>query len=312
MSAPVELSVVIVTWNSAAYIRPCLEALPGGTRRPFECLVVDNASADGTAEIVRREYPWATPLEAGGNIGFAAANNLALRRARGWALLLLNPDTEVQPGALDALVDLLDRRPRAGAVGPLLLNADGGVQFSTYRLPSAATLAWEYFLRDLRRPDDQRAGSYARAEYGREREVEGLLGACFLVRRAAMEQVGLLDERYRMYCEEVDWGIRLRRAGWQLWFTPAARVLHHGGRSAALAPARTFLELQRSRFRLYRRWYPAPRRTLLQAVTRLGMLYQATFWLKQYLRGRLSREECLDRLRLSLRVAALRPSGEEW
>ena len=308
MSAP-DLSVLIVTWNSARFIGPCLAALKANRRLPLECLLVDNASSDDNVKIVRRDYPWVEVLEPGHNLGFAAANNLALRRARGRCLLLLNPDTEVQPGALDALMTLLDRRPAAGAVGARLLNSDGSLQFSTYRLPTAGTLAWEYFLRDLRRPDDPRAGRYAAADYAIERPVEGLLGACLMLRRQAVEQVGLLDERFVMYCEEVDWCIRLRRAGWELWYSPAAQVLHHSGQSAKLASARSFLLLQRSRFRLYSKWYSPWQRLLLESITRAGMLYQLTFWLKQCLRHRLIWNECRERSRLALRVILLPPSG---
>lgn len=307
-----DLSVVIVTWNSAAYIGPCLDALRADTDASLECFVVDNASSDDTAAIVRREYPWATLIETGRNRGFAAANNLALRQARGRYLLLLNPDTELRPGALAALRAALERHPRAAAVGPRLVNGDGSLQFSTYRLPTPATIGWEYFLRDARRPDDARAGRYAAADYARERPAEGLLGACILLRQEAVDEVGLLDERFVMYCEEVDWCLRLRRAGWDVWYTPAATVVHHGGRSARLAPARTNLELQRSRFKLYSKWWSPGGRLLLETITRAGMLYQMTFWSKQWLRGRLDRAQVLDRLLLALRVLALRPSGTPW
>ena len=306
-----DVSVVIVTWNSAVFVGQCLDALQWNTHCAFECLLVDNASSDDTVAMVRRDFPWVTVLEPGRNLGFAAANNLALRRAIGRHLLLLNPDTEVEEGALDALIDLLDRRPTAGAVGARLLNTDATLQYSTYRLPSAATLAWEYFLRDVRRPNDPRAGRYAEADYARERPVEGLLGACLLVRRQAAEHVGWLDERFAMYCEEVDWCIRLRRAGWDLWYSPDAPVVHHSGQSSRLAPARSFLHLQRSRFRLYSKWYSPTKRVLLESITRAGMLYQTTFWLKQFLRGRVTRIECRERLLLSLKVVALRPSGQE-
>jgi GT2 family glycosyltransferase len=127
-----------------------------------------------------------------------------------------------------------------------------------------------------------------------------------------VDEVGLLDERYVMYCEEVDWCLRLRRAGWEVWYTPAATVVHHGGRSARLAPARTYLELQRSRFKLYSKWWSPGGRLALETITRAGMLYQMTFWLKQWLRGRIDRGQLLDRLRLSARVLALRPSGAPW
>lgn len=308
----IAISTVVVTWNSAAFIGSCLDALIQSTRRPLECLVVDNASTDGTAEIVRQHYRWVTLLTPGRNLGFTAANNLALGWARGANVLLLNPDCALRPGALDAMVDLFERRPQAGAVGPQLRNSDGSLQFSTYRMPTPATVAWEYFLRDVIRANDPRAGRYARADYACERQVEGLLGACMLVRRAAAEQVGWLDERFVMYCEEVDWCIRLRRADWQLWYTPTAQAVHHGGQSTRLAVASSFLELQRSRFKLYSKWYPRSERVLLEGISRAAMLYQMAFWSKQRQRGRLTDAEWRDRLMLCLRVLALRPSGLPW
>jgi len=305
----IDLSVVIVTWNSAAFIGRCLDALWAGASREFECLVVDNHSDDSTVDIVRRDYPWVRLLTPGRNLGFAAANNLALRQATGDYLLLLNPDTEVRAGAIDRLVELLEARPEAGAVGPRLLNDDGSTQFSTYLLPRAATIAWEYFLRDLARPDDRRAGRYGEADYGRERQVEGLLGACFLARRSAATDTGFLDERFWLYCEEVDWCIRLGRAGWQIWYTPAAEVVHYSGQSARLASESSFTALQRSRFKLYSKWYPRGQRVLLETITRAGLVYQAAFWLKQTLRGHMPAAECRGRLALAARLLALRPSG---
>ncbi len=309
MTETCDLSVVIVTWNSSAFIGRCLDALRAGTGRAFECLVVDNNSGDSTVAIVQGGYPWVQLLTPGRNLGFAAANNLALRQATGAYLLLLNPDTEVRPGAIDKLVDFLEARPDAGAVGPRLLNDDGSTQFSTFLLPRAATIAWEYFLRDLARPNDRRAGRYDVMDYARDRQVEGLLGACFLARRSAASDIGFLDERFWLYCEEVDWCIRLRRAGWQVWYTPAAEVVHSSGQSARLASESSFTALQRSRFKLYSKWYPRRQRVLLETITRAGLLYQAVFWLKQTLRGHLPASECRGRLALTARLLTLRPSG---
>ena len=312
MSASLVCSVVIVTWNSERYIGPCLAALAASTQRSFECIVVDNASTDGTVAHVRSAYPWVRLIEAGSNIGFVAANNLALRQATGNFVLLLNPDAELAPGALDVLIDFLYQTPKAGTVAPKLLNSDGTLQYSTFVMPSVGTIAWEYFLRDLVHPNHQRAGRYVAADYDVERQVDGVLGACFLVRKAAIEDIGMFDPRFFMYCEEVDWQERLRRAGWQVWYTPQAEAVHHGGQSAKLAPVASFLELQRSRFKLYSKWYARRQRVALETVTRAGMLYQMVFWTKQALRGRLTRAEWHGRIALSCVVLAMRPSGERW
>jgi hypothetical protein len=305
-------TVLIVTWNSARFIGSCLDALATSTRQPITTIVVDSASSDGTAESVRQHYPSVHLIEPGHNLGFVAGNNLALRQVTTPYALLLNPDCELRPGALDTLLAFMQAHPRAATVAPQLRNTDGSLQYSTFVHPTVATVAWEYFLRDNAHPNHVKAGRYTASDYDQERQVGGVLGACFLVRTAALNSVGLLDPRFFMYCEEVDWQMRAQRAGWQVWYTPTAVATHHGGQSTKLAAESTFLELQRSRFKLYAKWYPPAERVALAAVTKAGILYQLGFWTKQLLRHRLTTSQWRGRLVLTLCVLGLRPSGERW
>ncbi|MCL4545389.1 MAG: glycosyltransferase family 2 protein [Chloroflexi bacterium] len=311
MAHPV-VSVIIVTWNVAHLIEQCLASLRAGTTLPWECLVVDSGSSDGTAARVRTVAPWAELIALGTNVGFVRGNNLALRRARGEFILLLNPDTVVHPGAVDAMVGVMERLPQVGILGPRLLNADGSLQYSAFEFPSVRTVAWEYFLRDQRRPQDARAGRYSRDDYEMEHAVDAVLGACLLIRRATLEAIGPLDRRYVMYCEELDWCTSARRQGWEVWYTPATTVTHLSGQSSQQAWERAFLELQRSRFKLYSKWLPAHRRLVLESLTRLGLLFQAGFWMKQGARGHSPAAEWQRCLRIVLRAAVTRPSGLAW
>ena len=242
VAAPVgcEVSVVIVSYNTAALTVRCLthlhEDLAG---RPAEVFVVDNGSTDGSVAAVRAGFPGVGVIESGRNAGFGAANNSAMARARGEFLLLLNSDAFVEPGCVAALVDCLRRRPAAGVVGPRLLNADGSLQRSCFRFVSPGR-AWleNLWLSRLGGPAS-RIGDYSRWPHDVEADVDWVVGACMLVRRAAYEQVGGFDERFFMYAEETDWQRRIRSAGWGVAFCPAARVTHLGGASGeADRPAR--------------------------------------------------------------------------
>ncbi len=253
----VDLSVVIVSWNTAELLERCLASLEqefqriGGLRS--QVIVVDNGSSDGTPERIRARYPWVEMRVNATNMGFAAANNLGLRDSRGRYILLLNPDTEVLPGALATLMAYMDDHPEVGLVGPRLLNPDGTLQVSCYPSPTLSRELWRLLHLDRWHP----YGTYRMESWSTElpRQVEVIKGACMLVRRDALEQVGPLDESYFMYTEEVDWCYRIRRAGWTVVWVPQARVLHYGGQSTQQIPEEMFLHLYRSKVQYFRKHY---------------------------------------------------------
>jgi N-acetylglucosaminyl-diphospho-decaprenol L-rhamnosyltransferase len=275
------LAVVIVSWNVRGLLVACLRSLLADLERSrlkAEVWVVDNGSSDGTPEIVAEAFPDVHLVANDENLGFAAGNNLALRQIQALEqspdhIWLLNPDTEVLPGATAALLAALETLPQAGVAGAKLLYPDGSLQHSAFRFPGLVQLAFEFLPFLKRLYDTPINGRYPRRLYEGNTPftVDHPLGAAMMVRAEAVAQVGLLDEGYRMYCEEIDWCWRLRKAGWRALCVPAARVIHHAGQSAAQARIPSFVNLWVSRARLYARHHGPLTWRLARFVIRIAM-----------------------------------------
>jgi N-acetylglucosaminyl-diphospho-decaprenol L-rhamnosyltransferase len=280
-TSTVDLSIVIVNWNTRDLLAGCVQSVVSSQssvtdncQLTTETFVVDNASTDGSAAIVRERFPWVRLVENTENTGFARANNQGLAQAQGRYVLLLNPDTEVHPGALEALVAFMDAQPRAGACGARLLNADGSLQPACHPMLTPGREFWRLLFLERLRP---------RATYPMSRwdtitphRVEVIKGACLLVRRAALDQVGVLDDSYFMYTEEVDLCYRLAAAGRELWYVPAAVVTHYGEASSRQVREKMYVQLYRSKIQFYRK-FGGERRARL-AKTLLALAY-APRWL---------------------------------
>lgn len=252
-----DLSIVIVSYNTRELLRECLASLRAGAAGlAVETFVVDNASRDGSAEMVAEHFPDVRLIRNPDNRGFAAANNLALAEAVGRYVMLLNPDTVVRAGAFPELVRFMDGRERAGYCGPRLVNGDGSHQASARRFPTWWTAAGALLGWDKRHPLSRHCGELHAAHGDRKEMPAGwLTGACLLVRRAAMAQVGVLDDGYFMYFEETDWCRRLAQAGWEGWYVPSAEVVHYGGQSVGPVQADAPFFGNRPAF-----WVPSQRR----------------------------------------------------
>jgi GT2 family glycosyltransferase len=250
------LSIIIVTYNSAAYIDSCLTSLvQHAPAIDHEVVVVDNASPDGTAAAVRARWPGVRVIDADANVGFARANNIGIRQTFGPLILLLNPDTSVCTGALDALVTELDARPDVAVIGPRLVDADGQVELSFGRMMSPLAELRQKLLVD----GSNRFGpvrTYVESLMRRPREVDWVSGACLLVRRTDAEAVGLMDERFFMYAEDVDFCAAIRARGRRVLFWPFAQVTHLRGRSRATASAATEQAYRRSQLAFYQKHHP--------------------------------------------------------
>ncbi len=221
------VTCVVVTYDALPWIERCLDSVAG-----IDTLVVDNGSTDGTPDVVRELYPAVRVIESE-NLGLAAGWNRGIGLAGSEHVLLLNADAWLEAGALAALVETADRHPRAGAIGPRLLNGDGSLQRSVRGFPTLWRLSTEYlYLRKLA-PRSRALNAFYGAgfDHASERTVEWVMGACFLLRRTAYEDVGPFDERYFLFSEEVDWMRRAAESGWSVVFTPAARCVHIGGAS---------------------------------------------------------------------------------
>lgn len=309
--ADLSLGIVIVHYNTAGLLRGCLSSLRGCTL-PHRVVVVDNASTDDAVETVRREFPQVLLLANPENYGFARAANQGLRtlgfpeaEAPNYALLL-NPDTRVEEGALEALVAFMEAHPEVGAAGPRLLNPDGSIQENAFTFPTLLMSFFDFFPIHGRLYRSPLNGRYRQMYGDSPFPIDHPLGACLLLRREALSQVGLLDEGYFMYVEEVDLCYRLKQAGWKVYHVPAARVLHYGGQSTKQLAARMFVELHRSRYRFFHKYYSPAFLWTHRQITRLGLLWRAWRDHRDCRAGRITPEE-RDRRREAYRqVAAMR------
>ena len=309
-----ELSIVIVTWNSRADIERCLRSIEAsGTRSPMEILVVDNASTDETAAYVRKAFPGAALLANEANNGFAAANNRALNVAQGRYVLLLNPDTYVHAGALDALVTYMNDHPEVWACGPPVFNADGSPQRTGVRFPGMWNLLVESLFLDRVFPRTRLFGSHKELyrDPGLPRSVDFVQGSCLLVRRTAVEKVGNLDEGYFMYFEETDWCRRMKEAGGGIWYVPGPGIIHYGGETTGHYEERRLVFYHRSLLRFFRKHHSACSGVVLRLVLLLRSTIRIAVWSVHGVTHVSSRPFAASALRGYLRVllllAGLRP-----
>lgn len=285
------LAVIIVSWNVRDLLRGCLTSLiadlpsppaplPGG-EGSAHIVVVDSASSDGTPDMVHAEFPQVELIASPDNIGYVKGNNLALKRLEmrdcglsdeqqspisnpsSQFVWLLNPDTIIHPGATKALLDFMESHPRCGLCGPKLLNADGSLQHGAFALPGLIQLALETHPLLWRFRNGRLDGRYAPEQFdGPPFRVGHPLGAAMFARVEAIKQVGLLDEDFEMYSEEVDWAARMHATGWEVWCVPQAVVTHIGGASSAQASERAERLKWQSRQRYYAKHYPPLKRWL--------------------------------------------------
>jgi N-acetylglucosaminyl-diphospho-decaprenol L-rhamnosyltransferase len=267
-----DVSVVVVTHDALPWIERCLESVRG-----VETVVVDNGSRDGTVACVRDRFPEVTVIEQE-NVGLAAGWNRGIEATRGAYVLILNADAWLVGDALSRLVALAEERPSAALLGPRLSNLDGSLQRSVRGFPTTWRLATEYlYLRKLA-PRSRALNAFYAAGFAHdaERDAEFVMGACMLVRRKAIDEVGLLDEDYFLFSEETDWCYRFRQAGWRVLFTPAAECVHVGGASHG---GRMFRENVRGHLRFLSKHRGAAeaeraRRLLLWALRLRAMIYR--------------------------------------
>jgi len=286
-----KLGIVIVSYNVKALLRSCLQSVYEDVARTSgleaDIVVVDNASADGSAEMAADEFPLVHLVASSENLGFARGNNVGLKLlgfgekdgkkeqdiARPDAVFLLNPDTELQPGALAALTGFLQTHPQAGGCCPRLAYGNGDFQHSAFHFPGLTQLFLDLHPLHPRLLTSTLNGRYPRRLYDGARPfpVDFALGAALMVRAEAVAAVGLLDEDYFMYAEEMDWQKRIQQAGWPIFCAPAAHVTHYEGQSARQFRGVMTVALWRSRLRYYDKYHPAWKRKLERALIARAM-----------------------------------------
>lgn len=272
-----DLSIVIVNWNTRELLRDCLLSVRAVVGElDVEVLVVDNASSDGSSNMVSSEFPEVTLIKSESNLGFAGGNNLAFRRARGRYLLLLNTDTLVHGSVLAEAVNWLDCTPTCAVMGPRVLNTDGTVQASCSAFPSLGYLAMQTFgLTRIRCLDAYRMTGWDRSS---ERRIEVISGAAMFVRASAMAQVGMLDEAFFFYGEETDWCRRFSDAGWEIFFTPIPAITHFGNGSARKLNHKRDLLMTEGTTRLHLKHGGVIAGILCYLILTLHNVSRAAFW----------------------------------
>jgi N-acetylglucosaminyl-diphospho-decaprenol L-rhamnosyltransferase len=269
-----DLSVVIVSWNTRDLLLRCLHSIrseENRSRLSVETIVVDNASSDGTPEVVSSNWSNVRLLAQRQNLGFATANNIGIEQSHGRGVLILNPDTELRPDSLSILWRTLNAAQHIGLVAPVLLNTDGSFQSAGFQFPGLVQTMLDLYPLHPRLVGSGLNGRFDRGDGLTPFRIDHPLGACMLVRRDVIEDVGPFDPGYFIYSEEVDWCRRITDAGWTILCAPSAEVIHHGGQSTSQAPDRMRLQLHRSRAKYLYCYHPESFHRVLRGLMSAGI-----------------------------------------
>ncbi len=250
-----DCSIIIVSWNAREFLANCLRSILGNpSRHSLEVIVVDNASNDGSPEVVRAQFPTVRLLEAGANLGFARANNVGIRSSTGKYICLINSDAAVIDDCLDRLFDFMESNPDVGMASPQVLNADGTIQTSYAGRPNLWNSLCRAIGLDSLFPTSAAFGGYLKRYWKPQTgPIDVLFGCFWCLRRKALDQVGLLDERFFMYGEDIDWSVRFHKDGWKVIYFAEAKACHYGGASSSNAPSRFYLEMQKANFQYWQK-----------------------------------------------------------
>lgn len=311
-----DLAIITVSYNTKDLLASCLESAILGLESSGldgEVWVVDNASADGSADMVQLRFPQVRLIAHGQNLGFAAGNNLALQtmgfgsQARPRHVLFLNPDTRVLGNALGCMVAFLDSTAKAGAAGAQLLYDDGSFQHSAFTFPGLAQIFFDFFPLHHRLLNSRLNGRYPQRLYasGQPFEVDHPLGAALMLRGDALAQVGGFDEAFFMYCEEIDLCRRIKTAGWEIYCIPQAEIVHLVGQSTSQFRDEMFVQLWHSRFLLFDKHGSQSFCWAARQLVRLGLWAETRRARAAYRRGQVSEGEYQSRLAAFHKVASL-------
>lgn len=300
------VSVIIVSWNAREYLMQCLASLSQAYRSPLEIIVVDNASSDGSADSVASSYPNVRLIRNSENVGFARANNIGFSLSTGRYLCFINSDVKVLPNCISRLVDFCQEHRDVGMVGPRIIGGDGKLQRSCRGFPSVWNMLCRAFALDTFFPKSAMFTGYSLSHWSQDslRPVDILSGCFWLVRREALAQVGLLDELFFMYGEDMDWCKRFWTHGWPVVFVPSAEAIHYGGASSANSPVRFYIERQRADLQYWKKHHSYLEVVSYQLVSCLHLLLRAIGYSVASILKRSAREVYRYKLRRS--VACLR------
>jgi len=275
-----EVTVIIVNWNTRDYLEQCLDSLFKQKGVEKEIIVVDNSSHDGSVDMVREKYPSVRLIENRSNVGFGAAQNQGFQIAKGRYLFVLNPDVIFpREDILEKIVRFADEHPDYGLIGPRIENPDGTLHFSARSFPTLGTGIFRRTPIGKLFPNNRYVRSYILADWDHNetREVDWLSGAALLVRRSMIDEIGMFDTRFYMYCEDVDLAYRAKQHGWKSVYFPSVTVVHRIGAASDKAPFRMIYHFHRSMFRFYLKHYARGVGWVMLPVVAAGVCARALF-----------------------------------
>lgn len=301
-----KLSIITVSFNTKPLLKHCMESVYQNLANiEHEIFIVDNNSQDGSPDMIKENFPNVKLIENKENIGFAKANNQAIRKARGEYLLLLNSDTIIPPESLTIMVDFLDKKPEVGVLGPKLVDQDLNLQTSCRHFPTLFTVLSQFFGLSAMFPKSKIFGWYDMGywDHSHTSEVDCVPGTSLLVRKKAVQEVGLLDENYFMYFEDTDWCYRFARAGWKVVFLPNAKVIHLGGASAAESNRGVFYdktlseEFFNSLFYYFKKFHGGFSVLILRIFIFISLLMRMLKWIFAFMFRRINEKEFSYKMR---------------
>ena len=280
------VSVIIVVWNAQAYVLECLETLlTHAAGRPLEIIAVDNASSDGTPAVIEERFPTVRVIRNCKNLGFAKANNMGIRESTGDYVCLLNSDVKLMDDCFSPMIRFMESHPDVGILGPQMIDPTLQIARSTMRFPTLWNTLTRYTGVDLLFPKPRSSGTLLNSDFDHRetRDVEVLNGWFWMVRRSALHKVGLLDERFFMYGEDLDWCYRFQKAGQRVVFFAGAKAFHYGGASTASSPRFFAFQMERANLQLFGKHYGLLSRSAFWLICLLGNFMRAarygTVWL---------------------------------
>jgi GT2 family glycosyltransferase len=250
------LSIIIVSWNAKDYLRKCVESvIKESSKYKSEIIVVDNASTDGSAGLIKDTFKQVKVITNDANYGFAKANNIGIRHSVGKYVLFINSDVEVVKGCIDRMVPFMEQHPEIGMLGPQIIDSRGNMQRPCMGFPTLWNTLCRASSLDTLFPKSKLFGGYLMTYWSHDtiREVDVINGCFWMVRREALDQVGLLDERFFIYAEDKDWCRRFWDSGWKVTYFPQAQSIHYGGASSSKAPIKFYIEMHRANLQYWRK-----------------------------------------------------------
>jgi GT2 family glycosyltransferase len=295
-----DVSIIVVNWNTKSLLRDCLASVYEQSRGvDFEIIVVDNASTDGSKEMIRNDFPKVVLIENNKNSGFAAANNQGINVAKGRYVLLLNSDTIVLDDCIANIVSFADTQPRAGVVGCRVLNSDRTLQPTCFMFPSVLNLFLSSSYLYKLFPKNRFFGRERMTWWNANdvREVDIIKGCFMLIRREAIEQVGRMDENFFMYAEETDWCYRFRKSGWKVMFAPVGEIIHYGGQSTTQIPVAMIVQLRLSILKFIKKHYSWPSHVIARFLVASFFTVRLPVWLAMAFLRPVARAEAAVKIR---------------